>query len=171
MPNWCEGTLKVRGNLENVKKFLLEGLNVYKFTDEREYVPVPKSEWLIITDNKDYGYYEIEFNDDDVYVEQTNRAFVDIDNGSPALYWEQGRNERNVVSVMHVRQAWGFREKEWCEISKQYGVDIKLYGIEQGMMFTENIEIIAGEVTRNESHQYKTYEEWLWECPFPHMGG
>lgn len=26
MPNWCEGTLKVRGTKENVKRFVLEGL-------------------------------------------------------------------------------------------------------------------------------------------------
>ena len=27
MPNWCEGTLKVRGTKENVKRFVLEGLH------------------------------------------------------------------------------------------------------------------------------------------------
>lgn len=27
MPNWCEGTLKVRGTKENIKRFVLEGLH------------------------------------------------------------------------------------------------------------------------------------------------
>lgn len=27
MPNWCEGTLKVRGSLENVRRFMEEGID------------------------------------------------------------------------------------------------------------------------------------------------
>lgn len=27
MPNWCRGVLKVRGSVENVSKFLLEGID------------------------------------------------------------------------------------------------------------------------------------------------
>lgn len=26
MPNWCKGTLKVRGKIDDLKKFVLEGL-------------------------------------------------------------------------------------------------------------------------------------------------
>lgn len=35
MPNWCEGTLKVRGTKENVKKFVLEGLHPVGFMGEK----------------------------------------------------------------------------------------------------------------------------------------
>lgn len=168
MPNWCEGTVKVRGKLENVKRFLLKGLNVYSYFDND--TPEPKEQWMSIEENKKYGYYQIDF-DESAYVEGTSRAFVSSENACPVLYCESEQSENNVVSVMHVRQAWGFRENEWCEISKKYGIDIKLYGIERGMMFIENIEIIAGEITKNESHEYETYEEWVWECPFPNLGG
>ena len=49
MPNWCEGTLKVRGKFEDVKRWAKENITVYngKFTKkpdgtpEFEYVPVP----------------------------------------------------------------------------------------------------------------------------------
>ena len=29
MPNWCEGKLKIRGKLDDIKKFLNEGVNLY----------------------------------------------------------------------------------------------------------------------------------------------
>ena len=167
MPNWCEGTVKIRGKLENVKRFLLEGLNHYSYRDFDN--PVPKEDWMVINDNKKYGYYEIDF-DVEAYVEGTRRAFVSSENACHVFYWEDNHNG-TPVAVMHVRQAWRFREEEWCEISKKYDVDIRLYGVEQGMMFTEDIEIIKGEVTKNESHVYETYEQWVWNCPFPNYGG
>ena len=30
MPNWCEGTFKVRGNLEDIKRYVKENLKVYE---------------------------------------------------------------------------------------------------------------------------------------------
>lgn len=34
MPNWCEGSLKVRGTKENMTKFILEGLHPVGFLGE-----------------------------------------------------------------------------------------------------------------------------------------
>lgn len=31
MPNWCEGTLKIRGKQKDVKRFVLEGLRPVDF--------------------------------------------------------------------------------------------------------------------------------------------
>ena len=33
MPNWCRGVLKVRGLMENVSKFLLEGIDYNDYQD------------------------------------------------------------------------------------------------------------------------------------------
>ena len=30
MPNWCEGTLKIRGEKENILSFIKEGTNILK---------------------------------------------------------------------------------------------------------------------------------------------
>ncbi|HFR4148449.1 hypothetical protein ACPCZP_05385 [Bacillus bombysepticus] len=56
MPNWCEGTLKVRGTKEDVKKFLLEALNpipgglLGQIPVEKE---VEEDEWELIIRAKD----------------------------------------------------------------------------------------------------------------------
>lgn len=34
MPNWCEGSLKVRGTKRNMTKFILEGLHPVRFLGE-----------------------------------------------------------------------------------------------------------------------------------------
>lgn len=167
MPNWIEGTLKVRGTLENVKRFLLEGLNDYNCSSAYyvDPVPTPKENWLMINDNKEWGYYEIDF-DNAPYVEGTSGAFVFTD-GNHALYYEKEWNEP-AIAIMKVRQAWTFLKEEWVEISKKYDVDLRLYGLEQGMEFGYEIEIIKGEVTLNEKLEYGN---WKWECPFPYLGG
>ena len=69
---------------------------------------------------------------------------------------------------MKVRQAWDFPEEEWTEISKKYDVDLRLYGIERGMQFCQELEIIKGEVKLSKEKKYKN---WDWECPFPYLGG
>ena len=35
MPNWCEGSLKVRGTKGNMTKFILEGLHPVGFLGEK----------------------------------------------------------------------------------------------------------------------------------------
>ena len=35
MPNWCEGSLKVRGTKENITKFIIEGLHPGGFMGEK----------------------------------------------------------------------------------------------------------------------------------------
>lgn len=37
MPNWCRGVLKVRGLMENISKFLLEGIDYNDYQDTPPY--------------------------------------------------------------------------------------------------------------------------------------
>lgn len=169
MPNWIEGTLKVRGNLENVKRFIIDGLNEYTLESAYRDNPTskPKESWLEIEDNKEYGYYEININSEsEPYVEGTKRAFVSSTNCS-VLYYESEWKDP-AIAVMKVRQAWDFPEEEWTEIAKKYNVDLRLYGIERGMQFCQELEIIKGEVKLSKEKKYKN---WDWECPFPYLGG
>ena len=163
MPNWIEGTLKVRGSLENVKKFIFEGLNVYQMSADE---PLPKDQWMLITDSREYKYYEIDF-DYEAYVEGTKRAFVRSHENHSVFYTQDDWSDP-VIAVFAARQAWSFKDEEWREISEKYGVDIRLFGFEQGMEFGQEIEIINGEVTIDKTIEYK---DWDWECPFPYMGG
>lgn len=169
MPNWIEGTLKVRGEIDNVKRFFFEGLNEYSGASifETNPQPDPKEKWLQIEDDKEYGYYAITF-DCEPHVEGTRRAFVTTPGEYfNALYYENGWT-KPVTSVLKVRQAWSFNEDEWREISEKYDVDLRLYGIECGLEFCQEIEIIKGEITLSKE---VSYEDWNWECPFPYLGG
>ena len=76
MPNWCEGTLKIRGNIKNVERWCKENINVYihSFKD---------GNYSMQRDNDnpakiDAGEDEIEINiPKDAYIEGTSRNFVE----------------------------------------------------------------------------------------------
>lgn len=175
MPNWIQGSLKVRGPYDYVKRFLLEGLNTYheefnKETNRFESHVLPKTDWLEDTHEYD-EHLGREFSmyikvGKWIYVEGTQRAFITSD----YISCYEGSNEKDPLAIVscEVRQAWGFRPEDWIEISKDYQVDIRLYGFERGLEFGEEIEIVDGEVIKNEEF---TYDNWDWDCPFPWFGG
>ena len=136
MPNWIEGTLKLRGKREDIKKFLDEGLVTVK--DQ-------------VFDNSKDGYF----------VKDTRRAFIE----SNFLYTEKYEG----TVCMNVKQAWEFDVEDWAHISETYNLDLKLCGIECGMQFCQVIAIHKpGKVVKDKTIQYA---DWVWECPFPFMGG
>jgi hypothetical protein len=143
MPNWIKGTLKLRGKTDDIKRFFIEGLE----------------------DNE----YKIEYEDDDEmcmairnepYVKGTSRAFIE------SCYVTVCGDR--AVACVPVHQAWDFRADEWEKVSSDYDLDVKLYGIERGMQFVQEITVIRG---RNPIINTTRYEDWEWECPFPYMVG
>ena len=104
------------------------------------------------------------------HIKDTRRAFITGD--SVECYYDN--EDEDIVACVNVKQAWAFAAddggdlKKWQEISNEYNVDIRLFGIEMGMEFTQEVIIIRGQKPIvNE----KQYEDWMWECPFPNMGG
>lgn len=161
MPNWIEGTLKIRGKYENIDGFMMRGLGKSSVNEKIDgFIPVEKH-----VENGAFSYTTYTVLPD-TYVEGTRRAFV----GDSYIYVESidGSEDETFILCMPVRQAWCFEVDEWQRISKKYGVDVRLFGIECGMCYCTEIEIINGEVTRQRDF---TYDDWEWECPFPHMGG
>jgi len=143
MPNWIEGTLKLRGSSENLKRFFDNAIQPPCYT----------------------CYYDGEFNEvkimPDAWIKGTSRAFV---NDECYIYWEKAYE----TVCIPIRQAWCFVAEEWAEISKKYNLDVRLYGFEQGMEFCQEVEIIDGKVTMDNKIRY---DDWDWECPMPRMGG
>ena len=159
MPNWCEGTMKVRGKTENVKKFLTEGINQYTYNwQTREMVRQPKSFMHVEIGN---GYTEIDFYDE-AHIDDTYRAFID----PCSVYWED--EDKTVCVALPFRQAWSIKKEDYVNLSKEYGVDFRLYGIECGMNFCQEVAVENGGVTKDD---YIYYDDWTWECPFPYLGG
>ena len=160
MPNWIEGTMKLRGKREDIYRFFKEGLEPSSWAGESNKIEEQ------VLDYSGEEYLNFYFKDLP-HIKGTRRAFIT----DTEVYME---NDTGIVCV-DIKQAWGFaarRETEdlanWKAISDEYNVDIKLFGIECGMEYTQEIIIIRG---RTPIENIKKYENWEWDCPFPNMGG
>lgn len=154
MPNWIEGTLKLRGLQEKIERFFREGLE--------------PSGWAFFSDKEpktidDFVKYNADLNEfiftNEPHIKGTRRAFIQDCN----TYTDEG-----YIVCVPIKQAWGFDAEEFSKISKQFDIDIRLYGFEMGMEFCQEIEIIKGEITIDNEI---SYDDWMWECPMPLMGG
>lgn len=158
MPNWCKGVLKVRGTQENILNFLKNGLQAVDiFGDDicKHTVEIDK-------------YNEIEINNvkGNLWIKNTCRNF--IENISHDLYLSKYSDDTFVCAIDGFQAAWGIEAKDLAEISKEYGIDFKIYAFEMGMEFNQDIEIVAGEVIKDEEIKFGNYE---WECINPFIGG
>ena len=163
MPNWCEGSLKVRGSYENLKRFCREAFSVYepKMIDgDLEHVKNPDL-FKIETDDEDCFFAEA---CDTAYIEGTRRNFIE------PCYIEFYRDwdPESMTIAFPFKAAWGIQPEPYIELSKRYGVDIRLYGFERGMGFNQEIIIINGKLKKNDEI---TFEDYTWECVMPNLGG
>lgn len=162
MPNWCEGSLRMRGKFENLKNFFKNGLMVYKmnFDDNGvSYVEFPER-LSVIDDNDECFYMTI---GDTAHITGTKRAFVPKNN----IEFYADKNSNCSYAVM-VKQAWDFHVEEFFDIAKKYNLDIRLNGFERGREFSREIIIENGTIIKNEMKQYKDYD---YECIMPMLGG
>ena len=170
MPNWCEGVLKVRGPIENIKRFLLEGIdyNDYQYTPHMndngivslEETAIPREE--ITKEIGDNGVYIT--NTEESYIKDTRRMFVASDDiGSDII-----RRDNIALIFIDVKQAWGFIANDLARISQKYGVDFRIFATESGMEFCQEIEVINGEITIDRE---VPYSDFMWEAPDPRIGG
>lgn len=151
MPNWCEGTLKVRGTKENLKKFILEGL------DPATWLSVNKEPLKI----DEYGCVDIPAH---TYIKNTRRGFVT----KKTEVYIDGLNEENSIILLDAQFAWFIEAKELLEIAKQFSVDIKIYAFEQGIQFNQDIEIVDGKIIKDDGIKF---DDYVWECICPNIGG
>lgn len=151
MPNWIEGTMKLRGKSADLIRFFENGFDT----------KVEKEEY------SDSVLYTI---GDFVYINGSIRAFT-YDGYDHDIYTD--RPDDIQVALVPIRQAWSFTpydgaEQRWIDLAKEYNLDIRLQGFERGMEFYQDVEIVNGKLVRNDCI---TYEDWDWECPMPRMGG
>ena len=157
MPNWIKGTMKLRGKREDIYRFFKEGLDPSNW-------PKPEDRENQVIDESGENYLDFSFKNEP-HIAGTRRAFITDDN----VFMEDAEG----IVCVDVKQAWAFDASEndllnWKAISDKYNLDIRLFGIECGMQFTQEIIIIRG---RKAIANVRWYEDWDWECPFPNMGG
>jgi hypothetical protein len=154
MPNWCAGTLKVRGKIEDLKKFVLEGLQPVGFLGDDK--PALELDHL-----GNCSYKGI------CWIENTNRGFVD----NPEIYFcDYEREDEPQVICLDASFAWAIDAEQLQKTCIKYNVDMKIYAFEGGMEFNQDIEIVNGEVLCDKEITFKD-KDYLWECICPTMGG
>ena len=161
MPNWIEGTMKLRGKREDIKRFLDNELDVSSYYGEKRSIKEQ------VQCNSDDGYVEYTFKDEP-YIKGTRRAFVTDD----YLYMDEDEE----VVCLSIKHAWSFDVTQddrelvlWKDNAHKYNIDIKLYGVECGAQFCQ--EVIALKNSDRVINNVIGYEDWCWDCPFPNMGG
>lgn len=163
MPNWIEGSLKIRGTNGNLRKFFENAILPCADHDD-------KNEFIRCYFEDDNSQVDIYPN---AYIDGTRRAFV---SDAAILFWRT--REPIITLCVPVKQAWSFQITEWLDIANKYDIDIRLYGVECGMGFWQEIEIMRldqnkkeREVTLNTCSEYHDYDEFLWKCQMPLLGG
>lgn len=148
MPNWAEGSLKMRGRSENVVSALKQMLLNDTVTLE------DKLDGALLIFNNTSPYF---------YINGTRRAF--IEQKQIEVWCEE---EFCIVELDNFKQAWMAIPENYHEISSKFDVDIKIFTFENGMEFTQEIEISKGEIIKNVCYEYDDYQ---WEVPFSNLGG
>lgn len=151
MPNWCEGTLKVRGKKEDIVRFFKEGVQLYKDGEMVEGCSIHSEDYVGISIKGE------------PWVVGTRRAFIGPDE---YIYFEY--DDEEAVTYCSMRQAWSVDVEEWKQISERFNIDIRIHTFECGMEFETDLEIIKGKVTKSE---IIGYDDYTWECPMPGLGG
>lgn len=164
MPNWIEGTMKIRGDHKDIKRFFEEGISCHYMDSNFVFHEIERPRWISIEEWEDNDFQVI-FDDEarahQVYINGTRRAFVDADYG---IYYSG-----NGICCFNIKQAWSFISEQYTEIARKFNLDIKLYGIECGMEFVQEVEITKeGKIITDKEIKF---ENWEWDCPFPNMGG
>ena len=148
MPNWAEGSLKLRERSENIASALKEMLLNDTATLE------DKWDGALLIFNNTVPYF---------YIDGTRRAF--IDKKQIEVWFDE---EFCTVELDDFKQAWSAIPENYQEISSKFDVDIKIFTFEKGMEFTQEIEISKGKIIKNVCNEYDDYQ---WEVPFSDLGG
>lgn len=176
MANWCGGVLKVRGPMENITKFLLEGIeyNDYQYVaDDGKLLPegvaVPRRNVeKEITSGKVYIT-----NTKNLYIKDTRRMFISSDNitcypHGYVIEYTSGEKVTLSLICIDVEQAWNIEAEDLAAISAKYGVDFRIFATESGLHFCQEIEVVDGKITMDRGIKY---DDFAWEAPDPRIGG
>lgn len=166
MPNWAEGTLKVRGTKENILNFLrneMLGDIKHTFGVDEQGEPIAKIERKAITTTESDYDFKLECKGG-FYIKGTRRAFIENNKIEFDFYDE----DIEKLEISGFKQAWGVAPENFIPFSKKYDLDIKIFAFERGMEFTQEIEITKGKITKDLG---KEYDDYFWEVPFAEIGG
>lgn len=149
MPNWNSGTLKIRGQKDNVVSAL------------KEFAP-----FIDVDVDDEMGIISLFSNENKHIFYGVRRAYCQ-QQVADEVYFDSDEEVLIVFSCVEV--AWALLpEHGWLDVSKKHQIDFRWHGFECGMQFEQDIEICKGELIKNTEI---TYDDYKWDCPFPNHGG
>lgn len=163
MANWCKGSIRIRGSVDDVKNFFMNHVHCHKghINDNNEWIDEVDDESKVIHWDDDDEFC-IVFKKD-AHIDKTRRAFIIADEISFCT-----GNRKTVVATCWFAQAWDIDAEEFCELSKELNLDFNITGYEKGMQFIRRVTIEHGEIIKE--YEVK-YQDWDWECDMPFLGG
>lgn len=190
MPNWATGTMKIRGTKVEILRFCTEQMNELAGHIRREGNVDGKVTWDVYDDELTATVR----NEPSLFIwlKDSNRNFVDMDHEVPYC-WDQRREgdayetffnfykmpEKDYCVVFPFIAAWGVHSDYFDQLSKEYKLTFRIYTVEQGMGFFEELvskdgkttEISGGPSFGKDEDTKEWYGRFVWECPFPFLGG
>lgn len=165
MPNWSIGIMKVRGGAsKNLVRFFEEGVDhsedkSFTFTYFKKGRESAILDWVGI---KDCGWLALK---------GVSRNTIESSNGYDEIFFTGSRNDENIrIGYFQFKTAWGIETVQLVEVSKKYGIDIRIHAFEQGIEFEQFIEVHAGTLVKNEVISFED-RDWAWESVNPNWGG
>lgn len=162
MPNWCEGMLKIRGKQENVFNLLTDNLQVWKTVIVKD----PKFD---MREELDKEAIDIDRENEIIhvkktaYIKGTRRNFVEP---SDINVWKD--KDGNSCVAIEFKADSDVLSEPYIELSKTYNVDIKIEVFEKSMEFSRYILVENGNLKENKETKY---DDYVWECVMPNLGG
>lgn len=151
MPNWVEGTFRIKGPKENVLKFAAEGLSAVARNGPITVKRYDEGDGVIHFDFMDA---KLDKPPCMLYIEGTKRHFLDDISYGIDVY-ENDEGEYQLVAPFQA--AWLIHLDDLKAIADKYGVDVKANGYELGFQFEQIIEINrSGEVLTAKKIKYDT---------------
>ncbi len=170
MPNWCEGNIRLRGTGAAILEFLKNEIMFVGYDGSLlnpvECAPRIEDDGCEVTvsiPETARGWHM-----KSAYVNGTHRNFIDEKSFYVYLGDDEERAEVITVCIDNFKAAWGIVSEPYVEKARKYGIDIKIVGFEKGMQFAQIIEIVDGELIKD---QEINFDDWDWECLMPNMGG
>lgn len=159
MRNWVEGKLKIRGDKKNIKRFLEEELEevIYKNKSSKNKVKVKKFKYDNFRIEATNVMSVFKFTDTRNYLSETKISTFGC-----------GESNGKDVLVVGFEAAWLIDAEYFAEMSKKYDIDFKIYAFEQGKEFNQNLEVVKGEIIKDEVIEF---DDYVWECIDPTIGG
>lgn len=145
MANWCEGTLKLRGRPELIAQLCNEcfvGVRATIYNNVE--LEITSSDWCRVVGN--------------------GCAFIMDCNDGLSF----GEGETEISMALPLSEAYNINSEFWVELSKKYGLDIRIHAFEKGMQFERELKVYKGHCCTDEKIEY---EDYVWECPMPLLGG